>query len=131
MEEKEELLMKLGMFEQQIQQLQQQIEAVERGIVELNSLDIGLDELINGKDKEIFASIGRGIFIKAKLISEELNVDVGGGNFVRKTIPETKELIEEQIEKLEDVKKELEHNLEKIGEDFTDMMKEAEEKEGD
>jgi len=131
MKEKEEILMKLSMFEQQIQQLQQQIEAVERGIVELTSLDIGLDEIVDGKDKEIFASVGRSIFVRAKLISDELNVDIGQGNFVKKTIPETKELIEEQIGKLEDVKKELEHNLEKIGEDFTDMMKEAEEKEGD
>lgn len=108
------------------QQLQQQIEAVNRGIVELSSLANGLDELVNSKDKEIFAPVGRGIFANAKLISDELNVDVGGGNFVKKSIPETKKLINEQIEKLDEVKKELEDNLEKIGEEFTVMMNDVE-----
>ncbi len=126
MENEQELIMKLSMFEQQIQQLQQQIEAINRGMVELSSLGMGLDELVNGKDKEIFAPVGRGIFANAKLISEKLNVDVGGGNFVKKSIPETKELINEQIEKLEEVKKELEENLEKIGEEFNRMMNEVE-----
>lgn len=110
------------MFEKQIQELQQQIEAVERGIVDLNSLNFGLGELVGGKDKEIFAPLGKGIFVKAKLISEELNVDVGNGNFVKKSIPETKGLIEEQIKKLGEIKTELEQNLEQLGEELTKMM---------
>jgi len=118
----EEVIMKLSMFEQQIQQLQQQIGAIERGIVELSSLNLGLDEIVGGKDKEIFAAIGKGIFARAKLTSEDLNVDVGGGNFVKKTIPETKQLIEEQVGKLQEVKKELENNLERIGEEFNSMI---------
>lgn len=121
-QEQQELLFKFSMYEQQIKQLQQQLEAIERGIVELTSLNFGLDELVGNKDKEIFASIGKGIFIKAKLISEELNVDVGEGNIVKKSVPETKELIEEQIKKLGEVKKELENNLEEIGKEITKMM---------
>lgn len=38
-ENEQEIMYKFGMFEQQIRELQQQIEAVERGIVELNSLN--------------------------------------------------------------------------------------------
>jgi prefoldin alpha subunit len=121
-QEQQELLFRFSMFERQIQELQQQIEAVERGIVDLTSLNFGLDELIGGKDKEIFASVGKGIFAKAKIISEELNVDVGGGNLVKKSIPETKELIGEQIKKLEQVKGELQRNLEQLGEEITGMM---------
>jgi len=120
----QEILYKFSMFERQIQELQQQIEAVERGIVDLNSLNFGLDELVGGKDKEMFAPLGKGIFVKAKLISEELNVDVGNGNFVKKSIPETKELIEEQIKKLGQIKEELEHNLEQLGGELTAMMNE-------
>jgi prefoldin alpha subunit len=121
-QEQQELLFKFSMYEQQIKQLQQQLEAIERGIVELTSMNLGLDELVGNKDKEIFAPIGKGIFIKAKLISEELNVDVGEGNLVKKSIPETKELIGEQIKKLGQVKKELEDNLEEIGKEITKMM---------
>ena len=127
--EEQELLYKFGMFEQQIRELQQQIEAIEKGILDLNSLNFGLDELVNGTGKEIFASVGKGIFVKGKLISEELNVDVGNGNFVKKSIPKTKQLIEEQIKKLERIRKELEHNLEDLGEELTRMMKETQEKE--
>lgn len=126
MEEKQqELMFKLSMFEQQMQQLQQQVQAVEQGIVEMNSLNFGLDELVGKQGKEILAPIGRGIFIKSKLSSEELTVDVGGGNFVKKTIPDTKKIIEEQIKRLEDVKKDLNDNLEKVGAELEKVMGEA------
>jgi prefoldin alpha subunit len=132
-EPSQELMFKLSMFEQQIRQLQQQLEAIEQGIVEMNNLDKGLDGLVGKKGKEIFAPIGRGIFARAKLESEDLNVDVGGGNFVKKSIPETKKIIEEQIKKLENVKKELEEALEKLGKELQKLMEEGrkeEEKKG-
>jgi len=110
----EELMYKLSMYEQQIQQLQQQLQAVEQAIIEMNSLVLGLDELVGKEGKEILAPIGRGIFVKTKLISEDLTVDVGGKNFVKKSVPETKKLIQDQVEKLEEVKNELEGNLEEI-----------------
>jgi len=125
----EELMYKLQMYEQQIQQLQQQLEAVEQAIIEMSSLVLGLDELVGSKDKEILAPIGRGIFAKTKLISEDLTVDVGGKNFVKKSIPETKKLIENQVEKLEEVKKELESNLEEINNELTATFMDAQ-KEG-
>ena len=121
-ENQQELLYKFSMFERQIREIQQQIEAVERGIVDLGSLNFGLDELVGGKDKEIYAPLGKGIFVKAKLASEELNVDIGSGNFVKKSIPETKALIEEQMGKLMQVKKELENNLEEMGREINDII---------
>ena len=83
-QEQQEMLFKLSMFEQKIQQLQQQLQAVEQGTIELNSLNLGLDEIKGKKEKEIFALIGRGIFAKAKLISEDLIVEVGEKKFVKK-----------------------------------------------
>ena len=116
MEEKQqELLFKLSVFEQQIRQLQQQINAIEQGILELESLNIGLDEIKNSEGKEIFAPIGRGIFVKSKILSDDLTVDVGGKNFVKKSVPETKEMIKKQVEKLEEIKKDLNNNLFEIG----------------
>lgn len=124
-ENEQELLFKFSMYEQQIKQMQQQLEAIERGIVELTSLNFGLDELVGATGKEIYAPMGKGIFVKAKLISEELNVDIGEGNIVKKSIPETKALIEEQIKKLEQVKLEMERNLEQLGQEITGMMNDA------
>ncbi len=128
-EPQQELMFKLSMFEQQMQQLQQQLQAVEQGIVEINNLSLGLKELVGSKDKEILAPIGRGIFVKTKLVSEELIVDVGGKNFVKKSIPETKKIIDKQITKLEGVKKELNQNLEGVSGELMAMMNEAQARE--
>ena len=51
----------------------------------------GLGDLKGKKGKEIFAPVGRGIFAKAKLDSEEMLVDIGNGNFLSKSIDEAKE----------------------------------------
>jgi len=124
----QELIFKLSMYEQQIQQLQQQLQAVENAIVEAESLNPELDDLKGAKDKEIFASIGKGIFIKSKIASEDLIVDVGGKNFVQKSIPQTQELIKEQVEKLRSIKIELEEQLEGFSEELTKIYMEAQEK---
>ena len=113
------------MFEQQIGQMQQQINAVEEGIVELDSLNIGLSEINNSEGKEILAPVGRGIFIKSKITSENLIVDVGGRNFVKKSVSETQEIIKKQIEKLEEIKKELAKGLEDIGKEAEKIIGEA------
>jgi len=128
-ENEQEMLYKFSVFEKQAQDLQQQIEAVEKGIVELSSLNLGLDDLIGGTGKEIFAPLGKGIFVKAKLISEDLNVDIGNGNFIQKTIPQTKELIVEQVEKLKKVKEDLNSEIERLSQEINDLLIQAESKE--
>ncbi len=127
--EQQEMMFKMQMFDQQIKQLQQQLQAIDQGISEMTALNEGLSELVGKEGKEIYAPIGRGIFAKAKLISEDLNVDVGGGNMVKKTIPETKKIIEDQLKKLDEVKKELETGMEKMGEEFKVLIEDAQAKE--
>ncbi|MDO8528336.1 MAG: prefoldin subunit alpha [Nanoarchaeota archaeon] len=126
-QEKQELMMKLGFFEQQIRQIQQQIQAIEQGIVEMTSLNSGLEELQGKKDAEILAPIGRGIYAKAKLLSEELIVNVGSNNLVTKGISETRKLIESQIQKLEEIKVEMNNNLENLGKEIESVMGEKHE----
>lgn len=125
-QEEQELIYKLSIYEQQMQQLQQQLEVVEKTIVDVSSLNSELDELKGKAGEEIFTPVGRGIFAKAKLLSEELMINVGDGNLITKSIPETKKLIEKQIDKLKEVRKELESNLEKISHELEELMKEAE-----
>ena len=124
-EKQQELIYKLNVFEQQANQIQQQLQAIEQGILELNSLNNGLDELEGKKDKEILAPFGRGIFVKAKLLSEDLIVDVGGKNFVEKDIPGTKKIIEEQLEKIEEVKVELNQTLENMQQEVSKLIEKA------
>lgn len=121
----QELMYKFQMFEQQIQALQQQLQAVEEAILDISRLNLEMDDLVGKKDSEIFAPIGRGIYAKAKLMSEELLVDIGNKNFVKKTIPETKEIIQNQIKKLENLKEELNLGLENINKELTKTFEES------
>lgn len=119
----QELHQKFQVFEQQIKQFQEQLRSVEEALYDMNFISNGLDDL-NGKvGEEIMAPLGKGIYVKAKLLSETLTVDVGAKNFVEKSIPETKELINEQLVKLKEVKKDLELELDKINSEITETMK--------
>lgn len=121
-EQQQELIYRLRMFEQQAKNLEEQLEAVENGINELESLNFGMDELKGSVGKEILSPLGRGVFVQSNLSSENLIVDIGGKNFVKKGIPETKEIIEEQIKKLSVVKKEIDKNLEHLEEEMAKSL---------
>lgn len=130
-EKQQEIFFKLNQHEQNMKHLQEQLQAVERGIFDLTSLDKGLDEIKetanddSNKEKEILSHLGRGIFVKTKLVSDELIVDVGNRNFVKKEIPETKKMIKEQLKKLEKVHEELEKNIEETDKNLTNLLIEA------
>ncbi len=124
----EELNRKFGIFEQQIRQIQEQLQAVENAIFEMDIIDSGLGEIEGKTGEEIMAPIGKGIFVKAKLLSEELTVDVGDKHFIKKTIPDTQKLIRDQVENLGKMKNELEKSLDKINGEITQTMLNAEKK---
>lgn len=120
----QELNQKFAGYEAQIRQLQEQLNAVEKTILDLSSIFSGLDELKGEEDKEFLAPIGRGIFARAKLISEKLTVEIGDGMFTEKTIDDTKKLITEQQKKLKDMQTNIENDLEKVNKEITATMKE-------
>jgi len=128
MTEDKELFFKINMLDQYMKNVQQQIEAVENEIVELTSLKKGLEELKNSSGKEIFSSIGKNIFIKTRIISEELLVRIGGESLVKKSIPETAKIIEFQIVKLEDIKEELINEIEKLNKEAEKLLSSIENK---
>ena len=121
-EKNQQEILRLGMIEQQINSLSQQLQAVEKEIVDLELLEIGLDELKESEGKEILAAVGKGIFTKAKLISNDLTVDIGNGNLVKKSVIETQRLIKNQIEKLEKTKDEINANIELIAKDAEKIL---------
>ena len=49
-QKQQELIMKFQIFEQQINAINQQLEAIESAIIEMGSLNLGLEELIGKKD---------------------------------------------------------------------------------
>ena len=124
-----ELMIKFSMFEQQIRQIQQQLEVIERNIVEMSSLNLGLEEFKGAEGKEILSQVGKNIFVKTKLLSEDLIVDIGNGNLVKKDIGGTRKLIGEQTKKLEKIRDELNSALENINQEMTNLIIQAQNKE--
>jgi prefoldin alpha subunit len=120
--ENKELFFKVNMLEQYMKNMHQQIEAVENECLELNSLKKGIEELKDSSGKEIFSSVGKNIFIKTKILSEELLVGIGEKNLVTKSISETAKIIENQIKKLELIKEELIIELEKLNKEAEKMI---------
>jgi len=125
-QKQQEIIYKFSIFEQQMRQIQEQLQAVEQGIIELNELNKGLEELIGKKGSEILSPVGRGIFAKAKLLSEDLIVDIGGKKFVKKTIPKTKEMVDNQIKRLEDVYEQLTKSLDDLNAEVMKLIGEVE-----
>lgn len=121
----QENLYKLSLFQQQMQQLQQQLEAIERAINDMTSLSYEIDELENKENSKIFALIGRGIYAKGKLTSNKLLVDLGEGNLVNKSVSETKEIINKQIQKLKQAKQEINKSLEELDKEARKIIKES------
>ena len=103
----QEQLIQLQVIEQEANQLEQQLQLIEQNLAEMQELSSGLNELENSGEKDVLANIGKGIYIPAEIKSKELIVEVGNKNFVKKTIPETKKIIEEQIEKLNSAKQQI------------------------
>ena len=124
----QELFFKLSMFEQQIQNIQQQLQAIENAILDMNTLNFDLGNIKGSEGKEVLSSIGKGIFAKTKMISEDLLVNIGGKYIVKKSVGETQGIIQEQIKKLEEIKKELNISLEEINKQLTETMMQHQEK---
>jgi prefoldin alpha subunit len=122
----QEVIYKLSMLQQQAQQVQEQIQVIDQNILELNSLISGLEDLKGKEGNEVLAPLGRGIFVKSKILSERLTVDVGGKNFVIKSIPETEEIVMGQIKKVEEAKKQMLDELERLNGELMNLIKEAE-----
>jgi len=125
--QEQENMYKLSIFEQQINQLEQQLQAVNQRIVELSNLNLGLDDLKNSKDKKIMAGIGKGMFIKAKILDDNLLVDIGGKNLVKKTIPQAQKLISKQVEKLSEIKKQIEDSIEELAKKISEVIEKSQE----
>src|SRR3989344_4490845 len=97
--------MELQTLNQQVQQLHQQSSILEQQHKELISLSQHLDELDKVKsNSKMYAPLGGGLYVEG-IITETKKVltNVGACVVVPKTIAETKQIIEEQIDDLQKV----------------------------
>ena len=121
----QEYLLKLQMLEQQANQFGEQLNVINQQISELNLLKSNLLHLDKSKEKEIYSEFGKGIFIKAKLDSKDFLVDVGNKIYVPKNFNEISKIIDEQIDKFEEIKPEIAKRVEQINKQLNGLIEQA------
>lgn len=116
-QDEQEKLFRLSMLEQQARQIEQQLQAIEQQIIEMQLLKMNLDELKRSDNKdEVLASIGGNIFVKTSLQSKELFVDVGAKTVVKKSIDEAKELIDKDISRMTETRNKILEEFNEVAE---------------
>ncbi|MBR9706705.1 prefoldin subunit alpha [Candidatus Pacearchaeota archaeon] len=104
-------IMQIQMIEQENQHLNQQLQLIEQNIVELQELNESMQEIESGDKQELLVNIGKRIYLPVKITEKKLLVEVGNKNFVKKSIPETTEVITEQIKRLLEGKEQVTERL--------------------
>ena len=118
-------IIQFQLIEQEAQQLNQQLQVVEQHVLEMQKLKDGLETLENSKEKKILAGIGKGMYVPAEITDKKLIVEVGNKNLVKKSIPDAKKLIDEQLKKLDGVKKQILAKTEELQAQMMMLMQEV------
>ena len=98
-EELQNKYMQYQMIDQQMKQIQQQVQVIEKQLVDLAVTRQAMDDLEKTNvGSEILVPVSNGIFTKAELKdNKKLILNVGSNTAVEKSIPETKKLIDNQF----------------------------------
>lgn len=104
------------MINQQITQLEQQLESVNENIINIKSIKDAIIQIGNTKkDTEILSPVSNGIFIKTKLLDNDLFlVNTGDGTTVEKNQGEILKILDDQMIQMNDIELELVNNLNKL-----------------
>ena len=120
----QEAVMRIQMMEQETNQLNEQLKMVDQNVVEMNDLKASLDEIDSNENKEIMANLGKRIFIPVDIREKSLIVEVGKGNFVKKSVPDTKKIVDEEGDKLMEAKNQIMGRLDELQNEMNKMIME-------
>jgi prefoldin alpha subunit len=105
MEDREEII-KINMIEQELEELGKRIEILEEQTKEIGAVRQAVSS-IEGSEKEMLASLGKGVFLRANIIDKNPLVNVGSNILIKKTPQEIKEAIDSQEKIMEEAKHEI------------------------
>ncbi len=115
-EELQNKYMQYQMIDQQMKQIQQQVQVIEKQLVDLAVTRQAMDDLEKTNvGSEILVPVSNGIFTKAELKdNKKLILNVGSNTAVEKSIPDTKKLIDNQFKEIKKVQKDLMKDLQNL-----------------
>ncbi len=116
----------LQMANNQLKQIEKQLELIEAQVLEALTIINALDELKSSKQgAKSLAPVANGIFVEAKLENiQDLLVNVGGGIVVKKSVDETKSMLQNQVSELRSAEQELLVQFEQFSAKAQGMQKE-------
>ena len=122
----EQYIIELAQLEQEADRYQEQMQMLDQQIEEIQSIQRSLNEIDKSKENTIYANLGKNIFIKTQITGKDLLVDVGNKTFVKKDIPGTMKVIEDQITKIIEAKGKIVTKLQEIQENMQKIVEQAE-----
>jgi prefoldin alpha subunit len=96
--EMEKAVMEFNLFGAKLQEMEQQLQAIEKFVLELQTTSSSLTELKETDiSQETLSPIGQGIFVKSKLQdNKEVMVEIGAKVFAKKSIDEARILLDKK-----------------------------------
>ena len=114
------------MMEQQFKQMQEQLEKFDQQASEISAISRQLDELKGcRKESDTLVPVANGIFVKGRIIdTDEVVVNVGAGVAVKKTVDETKTLLQSQAAEIENYRMQVAAQIEMMHKKKAELEKE-------
>ncbi len=122
----QESIIKIQVMQQEAEQLNEQLQAVEQHVNEMLELKASLDEIGKEENKEILANLGKRIYVPVEIKDKNLLVEVGKGHYVKKTPEETVKVVEGQLDKMMDGKNQIMARLEELQGEMQKLIMEIE-----
>jgi prefoldin alpha subunit len=129
--EQQEYFMRMQMLGQEAEKIEQQIQSIDQQMSEMNAVKESIQAINDGKQKEILANLGKGIFISAEIKSKELLVNIGKEIILKKTPEETVRIIDDQNKKLMAGKEQFIERIQELQVNMQELLMQAQNQAGE
>jgi prefoldin alpha subunit len=127
-QELEKIVNELNVYKSQAEMLQQQVEAIQASIAEIEILESTLEDIINKDSLKTLVPVGAGSFMNAEINNtKDIIMSVGAGVAVTKSIDEAKETTSLQKTELNENLDKMIDSLQKISQIVSQLSPKAEE----
>lgn len=123
----DEMVNEINSYKNQAEVLQQQVEAIQASLAEVEILGTTLEDIKDEKFLETLVPVGAGSFMHAEIKqTDEVIMSVGAGVAIKKSVKEAKETLTLQKEELNDKLDKMLKNLQKISQIIAQLSPQAE-----
>ena len=115
-EDFEKNMIQLNLFGSKLQEIEQQLQIIDKHISELQLTSLALQELEEIKEGiETLAPIGQNIFVKTNIKeTKKIMMDLGSKVFAEKTLLEAQDVLDKRIEEFSQIKEKISEQAQEI-----------------